>query len=44
VSGGEKATGEVLARKMKLVASDVTVAVLRDTRHGVFEERPVEPF
>ena len=38
--GGEKALGEVLARQMKLVASDVTVVVLQDTGHWVLEERP----
>jgi pimeloyl-ACP methyl ester carboxylesterase len=27
---------------MKLVASDVTVVVLKDTGHGVLEERPKE--
>jgi hypothetical protein len=27
---------------MKLVASDVTVVILKDTGHWVIEERPVE--
>ena len=40
--GGEKANGEVLARQMKLVATDVTVVVLKDTGHWVMEERPKE--
>ena len=40
--GGEKANGEVLAAQMKLVASDVTVVILKDTGHWVMEERPVE--
>jgi pimeloyl-ACP methyl ester carboxylesterase len=40
--GGEKANGEVLAAQMKLVASDVTVVILKDTGHWVIEERPVE--
>jgi len=40
VIGGEKANGEVLGRQMKLVASDVTVVVLKDTGHWVLEERP----
>jgi pimeloyl-ACP methyl ester carboxylesterase len=40
--GGEKANGELLARQMKLVASDVTVVVLKDTGHWVLEERPEE--
>jgi len=42
VIGGEKALGEVLARQMKLAASDVTVVVLKDTGHWVLEERPKE--
>jgi len=36
--GGEKALGEVLAQQMKLVASDVTVVVLKNTGHWVLEE------
>ena len=40
--GGDKANGELLARQMKLVASDVTVVVLKDTGHWVLEERPQE--
>ena len=39
---GEKANGDVLARQMKLVASDVTVVVLEDTGHWVLEDRPKE--
>jgi pimeloyl-ACP methyl ester carboxylesterase len=42
VIGGEKALGEVLGQQMKLVASDVTVVVLKDTGHWVLEERPKE--
>lgn len=42
VIGGEKTNGEVLGRQMKLVASDVTVVVLKDTGHWVMEERPAE--
>jgi len=42
VIDGEKALGEVLARQMKLAASDVTVVVLKDTGHLVLEERPKE--
>src|SRR6202171_3361991 len=38
VIGGEKALGEVLAQQIKLVASDVTVIVLKDTGHWVLEE------
>jgi pimeloyl-ACP methyl ester carboxylesterase len=42
VIGGEKANGDVLGRQAKLVASDVTVVVLKDTGHWVLEERPKE--
>jgi len=42
VIGGEKANGDVLARQLKLVASDVTIIVLKDTGHWVLEERPKE--
>jgi pimeloyl-ACP methyl ester carboxylesterase len=42
VIGGEKANGDVLARQLKLVASDVTVVILKDTGHWVLEERPKE--
>jgi len=40
--GGGKALGEVLAQQMKLVASNVTVVVLKDTGHWLMEERPRE--
>jgi len=40
VIGGEKSLGEPLEQQAKLVASDVTVVVLRDTGHWVLEERP----
>ncbi len=42
VIGGEKSLGEVLGQQMKLVASDVTVVVLKNTGHWVMEERPAE--
>jgi pimeloyl-ACP methyl ester carboxylesterase len=42
VIGGEKSPGDALAQQMKLVASDVTVVVLKDTGHWVLEERPKE--
>jgi len=42
VSGGEKSLGNELAQQMKLVASDVTSVVLKDTGHWVLEERPKE--
>jgi pimeloyl-ACP methyl ester carboxylesterase len=38
--GGEKSLGEALGQQAKLVASDVTVIVLKDTGHWVLEERP----
>jgi pimeloyl-ACP methyl ester carboxylesterase len=40
--GGEKALGEVLGQQMKLVASDVTVVVLKGTGHWILEENPKE--
>lgn len=38
--GGEKSLGDVLGAQTKLVASDVTVVVLKDTGHWMLEERP----
>jgi pimeloyl-ACP methyl ester carboxylesterase len=40
--GGEKSLGEFLAQQMKLVASDLSVVVLKDTGHWVLEENPKE--
>ena len=40
--GGERSLGAVLADQMKLVASDLAVAVLKDTGHWLLEERPDE--
>lgn len=40
--GGEKANGAALAAQAKLIASDVTVVVLKDTGHWILEERPKE--
>jgi pimeloyl-ACP methyl ester carboxylesterase len=40
--GGEKANGAALGAQAKLVASDVTVVVLKDTGHWILEERPDE--
>src|SRR5467141_4708225 len=37
--GGEKSLGDVLGAQTKLVASDVTVGVLKDTGHWMLEER-----
>ncbi len=39
---GEKASGAVLGRQLKVVAKDVTAVVLPDTGHWVMEERPKE--
>ena len=38
--GGDKSLGDALAAQSKLVASDVTVVVLKDTGHWILEERP----
>jgi pimeloyl-ACP methyl ester carboxylesterase len=40
--GGDKSLGNELAAQMKLVATDVTVVVLKDTGHWVLEEKPKE--
>ena len=40
--GGDKSLGNELAEQMKLVATDVTVVVLKDTGHWILEERPKE--
>ncbi len=40
--GGEKANGALLGQQMKLVASNATIVVLKDTGHWVLEERPKE--
>jgi pimeloyl-ACP methyl ester carboxylesterase len=40
--GGEKSLGEALGQQMKLVATDATVVVLKDTGHWILEERPKE--
>src|SRR6266568_1217378 len=42
VIGGEKALGNALAQQMKLVASNVTIVVLKNTGHWVLEENPKE--
>jgi pimeloyl-ACP methyl ester carboxylesterase len=44
VIGGEKANGDVLANQLKLVATNVTVVILKNTGHWVLEERPKETF
>jgi len=40
--GGDKSLGEALGQQMKLVATDPTVIVLKDTGHWILEERPKE--
>ncbi len=40
--GGEKSLGNELAAQMKLVATDVTVVVVKDAGHWISEERPKE--
>jgi pimeloyl-ACP methyl ester carboxylesterase len=40
--GGEKANGEVLGQQLKLVASNPTVVVLKNTGHWVLEENRQE--
>jgi pimeloyl-ACP methyl ester carboxylesterase len=39
---GEKASAGVLGPQMKLVATDPTIIVLKDTGHWLMEERPKE--
>lgn len=40
--GGDKSLGEALGQQAKLVGTNVTVIVLKDTGHWVLEERPKE--
>jgi len=40
--GGEKANGKLLGDQMKLVATDATMVVLKNTGHWVLEENPKE--
>ena len=40
--GGDRSLGNELAAQMRLVATDVTVVVLKDTGHWVLEEKPKE--
>jgi len=42
VVGGEKSLGDALGQQMRLVATDVTVVVLKDAGHWVLEEKPKE--
>jgi pimeloyl-ACP methyl ester carboxylesterase len=40
--GGEKANGDLLGRQMKIVATNATMVVLKNTGHWVMEENPKE--
>ena len=40
--GGDKSLGEALGQQAKLVATNVTIVVLKNTGHWVLEERPKE--
>jgi pimeloyl-ACP methyl ester carboxylesterase len=40
--GGDKANGVALGEQVRLVATDATVVVLKDTGHWLMEERPKE--
>jgi pimeloyl-ACP methyl ester carboxylesterase len=40
--GGDKANGAVLGQQMRIVASNATVVVLKNTGHWVLEENPKE--
>jgi pimeloyl-ACP methyl ester carboxylesterase len=44
VIGGEKANGDVLSKQLNLVATSVTIVILKNTGHWVLEERPKETF
>lgn len=38
--GGDKSLGEAMAAQMKLVATDVTVVIVRNSGHWILEEQP----
>jgi pimeloyl-ACP methyl ester carboxylesterase len=40
--GGDKSLGDALGKQAKVVGTDVTVIVLKDTGHWIMEERPNE--
>ena len=40
--GGEKSLGEFLRQQMKLVATNVTAVIVKDSGHWLLEERPAE--
>lgn len=39
---GDRASGDVLGKQARVVATNVTDVVLEDTGHWVMEERPTE--
>ena len=40
--GGEKANGTLLGQQMKIVATNTTIIVLKNTGHWILEENPKE--
>jgi pimeloyl-ACP methyl ester carboxylesterase len=38
--GGDKSLGEALGKQMKLVATDVTVVIVKNSGHWILEEQP----
>jgi pimeloyl-ACP methyl ester carboxylesterase len=40
--GGEKSLGDFLAQQMKLVATNLTAVIVKDSGHWLLEERPAE--
>ena len=40
--GGDKSLGEALGQQARLVASNVTIVVIKDAGHWALEERPTE--
>ena len=38
--GGDKSLGAALGEQMKLVASNVTVVIVKDSGHWILEEQP----
>jgi pimeloyl-ACP methyl ester carboxylesterase len=40
--GGDKSLGEPLAEQMKLVATNVTIVMVKNSGHWILEEQPKE--
>jgi pimeloyl-ACP methyl ester carboxylesterase len=38
--GGDKSLGDALGQQMKIVATNVTVVVVKDAGHWILEEQP----